>query len=287
MDSIRVKSYAKINLSLDILGVKDGYHAIDSVVTNIDVFDVVRVCKRKKDKLVNVFMRGMGSELIPAESNNAAIAAEMFVQKYGVCGADIYIDKNIPMGAGLGGSSADAAGVLNALSALHGIDDFDGVKSLADATGSDTGYMLSGGYARITDRGQVVQPLDCRLRLDLILLLPKEGVSTGRCYALSDEMPALPRTSDGVERALCSGDRRALGAALSNGLFPAAARLNPQVARAAEELSRFAPLGVNMSGSGSCVYALFENDSFSSYALSRYKGDCRAMQVKTYIPKRS
>ena len=286
MDTIRVKTYAKINLSLDILGVRAGYHMIDSVVTNIDLYDVVKVCKRKKDKLVNVYMRGMGSETIPSETNNAAIAAGLFIQKYGVCGADIYIDKNIPMGAGLGGSSADAAGVLNALAALHKVDDYDGLKDIADATGSDTGYMLGGGYARIKDRGQLVGQLDCRLKLDLLLLLPKSGVSTGQCYATSDNMPALPPASDRVESALLSGDKSALGAALSNRLFAAAQTLNPEVSEAASELNEFAPLGVNMTGSGSCVYALFENDSFASYARSRYRGNCRALQVKTYIPKR-
>ncbi len=286
MDSIRVKSYAKINLSLDISGCSDGYHMIDSVVANIDLYDAIKVSKRKKDKLVNVFMRGMGSEDIPAESNNAAVAARMFVEKYGVCGADIFIDKNIPMGAGLGGSSADAAGVLNALSALHGTDDYDGIKAIADATGSDTGYMLSGGYARISGRGERVKLLDCRLRLDLLLLLPRSGVSTADCYGMSDRLPANAPSSGQVESALLSGDRAALGKALSNGLFGAASALNPEVAAAAQALKEFDPLGVNMTGSGSCVYALFENDSFASYAASRYRGPCRALQVKTYIPKR-
>lgn len=286
MDSIRVKSYAKINLSLDISGCRDGYHMIDSVVANIDLYDAIKVSKRKKDKLVNVFMRGMGSEDIPAENNNAAVAARMFVEKYGVCGADIFIDKNIPMGAGLGGSSADAAGVLNALSALHGTDDYDGIKAIADATGSDTGYMLSGGYARISGRGERVKLLDCRLRLDLLLLLPRSGVSTAQCYGMSDRLPANAPSSGQAESALLSGDRTALGKALSNGLFGAASALNPEVAAAAQALNEFDPLGVNMTGSGSCVYALFENDSFASYAANRYRGPCRALQVKTYIPKR-
>ena len=285
MNYLRVKSYAKINLSLDILGVQDGYHLIDSVAPTIDICDIIAV-KTRKDALVGITMHGLGSEAIPPESNNAVKAAEAFVSAYSTTGADITVWKNIPMGAGLGGSSADAAGVLNALASLYGIGDADGIKAIADSLGSDTGYMLTGGYARISGRGERVRPLDCDLKLDIGLLIPKTGVSTGACYALSDSIGEKVRTSDDVERALSEGDRLKLGKALSNGLYAPAKTLNADVGRAHEELEAFAPLGVSMTGSGSAVYAIFENDMFARYAQSRYGGKMRFIQTKTHLPPR-
>ena len=185
MNYIRVRSYAKINLSLDVLGVRDGYHLIDSVVTTIDICDIIAV-KKRKDELVSITMRGMGSEDIPYERNNAVKAAEAFISAYSTTGADITVWKNIPMGAGLGGSSADAAGVLNALGALYGVDDAVGIKAIADSLGSDTGYMLTGGYARISGRGEIVRPLGCDLKLDLALIIPSSGVSTGTAMPLME-----------------------------------------------------------------------------------------------------
>ena len=84
----KVKSYAKVNLSLNILGQKDGYHLIDSVVANIDVWDTV-CAKPRSDRLINVYMHGLGSENIPPEKNNAVKAGEAFVSAFGTKGADI------------------------------------------------------------------------------------------------------------------------------------------------------------------------------------------------------
>lgn len=141
MGSVRIKAYAKINLTLFVCGKKDGYHALDSLVASVNLFDAITI-KKRKDRLVSIAMHGMGSESIPFEKNNAAKAAELFVEKFGTCGADITVYKNIPMGAGLGGSSADAAGVLNGLAKLYKIDDMAALKLIADQTGSDTRYML-------------------------------------------------------------------------------------------------------------------------------------------------
>ncbi|MGN0814708.1 MAG: 4-(cytidine 5'-diphospho)-2-C-methyl-D-erythritol kinase [Candidatus Coproplasma sp.] len=287
MDYVRFKAYAKVNLSLDITGVSGGYHNLDSVVTTIDVYDLITIKKRKRDKLVSITMHGMDSENIPFEKNNAVKAAEKFISEFDVCGADITVYKNIPMGAGLGGSSADVSGVLNALKKLHGIEDDQKIKDLADSLGSDTGYMLTGGYARITGRGEIVQPLDSNLKLNLLLLVPKTPVSTPECYRAYDKINCRrPNTSAEAESAVLSGDVQALGKALSNALMPAAAHLNPDVIKAAEELHEFSPLGVTMSGSGSCVYALFENDQFCSYAYSRYRGKYTAIMTKTCLPVR-
>ena len=152
MNTVKIKSYAKVNLTLDVTGRAGGYHLLDSFVASVDLFDLVCVRKRK-DKLVSVTMHGMDGEGIPPERNNAFKAGEAFVGRFSTAGADVTVYKNIPMGAGLGGSSADAAGVLNAMAKLYGIDDKAALGELADALGSDTRYMLDGGFCRMRGRG--------------------------------------------------------------------------------------------------------------------------------------
>lgn len=284
MDYVRVKAYAKINLTLDITGASGGYHTIDSVVASIDLYDLITV-KKRRDKLVSVTMHGEGSESIPYDENNAAKAAEAFVSRFDTDGADITVWKNIPMGAGLGGSSADVAGVLNAMAKLYGAGGNGQLKQIADGLGSDCGYMLTGGFARLSGRGEIVERLKSGVKLDIGLLLPKSGVSTAQCYSLCDNIGSNAEfTSDMAHRAVLAENREEIGKSLSNGLYAAALRLNSDVEECCAQLKAFDPLGVNMTGSGSGVYAIFENDQFLRYAKSRYRGKHTFITTKTVVP---
>ena len=90
MNTAKIKSYAKINLTLDIVGEANGYHLLDSFVASLDLYDLV-VVRKRKDKLISVTMRGMGSEGISPEENNAAKAGEAFVERFGTSGANIAV----------------------------------------------------------------------------------------------------------------------------------------------------------------------------------------------------
>lgn len=280
MASVRTKAYAKINLTLFVTGEGGGYHELDSLVTSVDIFDAITV-KKRKDRLVTVTMHGLGSESIPYEKNNAARAAELFIEKFNTCGADITVYKNIPFGAGLGGSSADAAGVLNALASLYKIDDLATLKLIADMTGSDTRYMLSGGWARLFGRGDIVKPIESNLKLNVLLLVPDTKVSTPQCFKTFDEIGVVGGNSDEAERAIKEEDLNGLSSCLKNALMPAAVSLSEEINESIEQLKEFAPLAVNMTGSGSGVYALFENKEMCAYAKSRYRGRARAYQLTT------
>ena len=282
--SVRVKSYAKVNLSLNISGVREGWHALDTVVASIDLFDTVRV-RARKDKLINVFMRGRGSENIPPERNNAVRAGEAFVETFGTSGADIEIDKDIPMGAGLGGSSADAAGVLNALAKLYKAGDLVRRKALADELGSDTGYMLTGGFARLSGRGTCVQPLASPRRYSMLLFLPDSPVSTAECYRRYDEAPdPLRADSARLASALCAGDFAGVAANVYNALQRPACALNAAVGEALAAAASFSPAACAVTGSGSAVFALFESEELCRWAQSRYRGKMRTRIVHTLVP---
>ncbi|MFR1554925.1 MAG: 4-(cytidine 5'-diphospho)-2-C-methyl-D-erythritol kinase [Coriobacteriales bacterium] len=285
MNTVKIKSYAKVNLTLDVTGRAGGYHLLDSFVASVDLFDLVCVRKRK-DKLVSVTMHGMDGEGIPPERNNALKAGEAFVGRFSTAGADVTVYKNIPMGAGLGGSSADAAGVLNAMAKLYGIDDKAALGELADALGSDTRYMLDGGFCRMRGRGEKLTflPAD-KKTMHFLLICPKSSVASGECYAEYDRAPLLSSATESCIGAFGRGDIKEAGRYLTNALYPAATRLNSDVEKALKEAQSFFPLGAAMTGSGSGVLALFETKELCDWARSRYRGKFRTYTVSTLVPR--
>lgn len=278
----KCRVFAKVNLSLNISGVRGGYHLIDSVVASVDVCDEVSAVPRQ-DGLVNVYMRGMGSESIPPERNNAVRAGELFVNALGTCGADIEIRKNIPMGAGLGGSSADAAGVLNALARLYGVEKEE-LYPLADACGSDTRYMLTGGFARLTGRGERVQQLPSPRTFPMLLLLPEGTVSAGACYGEYDRSPdPLRADSARLAAALARGDFAGVCANVYNALGAPACALCEGTAEALALARSLSPAACAVTGSGSAVFALFESEELCLWAREKCRGrkGLRAQVVHT------
>lgn len=282
MNTVKVKSYAKINLTLDVTGTAGGYHLIDSFVASLSLFDLV-VVRARKDKLVSVEMHGMGSESIPPERNNALRAGEAFVKRFGSGGADVTVYKNIPMGAGLGGSSADAAGVLSGMVALYGADG-EALGELADSLGSDTRYMLRGGFCRMRGRGEKLTPVPSGEKLHFLLLCPPSSVSSAECYREYDRAPSRGAVTQNCIDAFLRGDMEDMGRYLTNALYPAALRLNADVGTAYAEAQSFSPLGVTMTGSGSCVAALFPTAELCEWAKSRYRGKFRAYAAETTEP---
>ena len=298
MNTVKIKSYAKINLTLEIVGEEKGFHLLDSLVASVDIFDLI-VLKKRKDKRSSVIMHGMGSEEISPENNNALKAAEAFSEKFGVGGADITVYKNIPIGAGMGGSSADIAGVINGMAKLYGVTDKIAMKGLADTLGSDTGYMLTGGFARMQGRGEQVTPLSITEKLHCLLLCPSSSVSAGGCYREYDRLRAEAQQSENIDKnnvengqnntekcikLLTENRANEVGRYLMNDLFAPAASLNQDVKTAFAELCSFSPFGVVMTGSGSCVVGLFETKELCEWAKSRYRGKFRAYVAETVVP---
>ncbi len=287
MGSITVKAYAKVNLTLEIVGKKDEYHLLDSLVASIDLFDRITL-KKRKDSLSSVVMQGMNSETIPLEKNNALKTAEAFSKTFNVNGVDILIDKNIPIGAGLGGSSADISGVISGMAKLYQIKDDMALKNLADRLGSDAGYMLKGGYMRMQGRGDVLTPTKIKIPLYMLLILPPNGVSAGACYTAYDKIPQTKiakRNTEFCIRALEKGDIKEAGRYLTNDLYFPACAFCKEIEQAYREAQSFSPIAVQMTGSGSGVLALFQNKELCEWAKSRYKGNFKTIVIKTVIPQ--
>lgn len=279
MKTVSVNAYAKVNFTLDILRREGGYHLLDSLVSTVSLFDSVTATART-DGRMNVSFTGVGAEGIPPR-NNALRAAEAFSDAFSMAGADITIDRKIPVGAGLGSSSADAAGVLRALAALHGISDTVRLKAIADGLGSDTGYLLTGGWARMTGRGEQIAPIADMPALSLLLLIPSAGVSTPQCFAAFDRRAETfsPLTEKAID---CLRREGAKGAhAFGNALTRAAEELNPEVAVLLSEAAKLSEYGFGMTGSGSACYAVFASQEECLSARKRYQGTATALCVST------
>ncbi len=283
MQQVCRNAYAKLNLTLDVCGKAGGYHALDSLAVTIDLSDQV-VLTRRTDARVCVKMSGAGAGNIPLKSNNALLAAEKFVRTFVTDGVDISIRKAIPIGAGLGGSSADSAAVIAGMGSLFCVN-MDDCKSLADSCGSDTGFLTSGGLARLGGRGEQVKKLPF-VQMHFLLLLPEVGIPTPACFARYDDMgcPRGARTEEAV-RHLQAGDLAAAARLFGNDLFPAACSLSAEVGEAYRELEALSPLGVSMTGSGSAVFALFPSEEGCVQARESYRGRFRTLIARSVCPQ--
>ena len=190
--SLDVKAYAKLNLWLDITGKRsDGYHTLNTVMRRIDLYDDVSVETCTGGEIT---VRCDKPE-IPADSRNIAFrAAKAFLTKMRKnVGVNIRIKKRIPVGAGLGGSSADGAAVLIALNELSGRPlDTGGLCALGAELGADVPFCITGGTAKCTGIGELMQPIDCA-DFAALIIMPEFSCSTAEAYRNYDESPIPER----------------------------------------------------------------------------------------------
>ncbi|MBP5467595.1 MAG: 4-(cytidine 5'-diphospho)-2-C-methyl-D-erythritol kinase [Clostridia bacterium] len=254
MKKVKIKVPAKINLTLDITGVKDGYHVIESLVASIDVFDVIRV-KKRKENYISVSFSGIPTG-VSGRNSNAYLAAETFVKEFGTGGAEINIERRIPAAAGLGGSSADIAGVLAAMGKLYRIN--RDLSYIADKLGSDVSYMLKGGYAVIKDRGEIVERVpDIKNKFYLLIVAGSKGVSTSESYKGYDRIGKTYRKHTGTAiNFLREDDPDNFFKLLKNDLYESSAGLLPEIKETLTNLKKFG--AAVMTGSGSAVYGIYK-----------------------------
>ncbi|MDE7406363.1 MAG: 4-(cytidine 5'-diphospho)-2-C-methyl-D-erythritol kinase [Clostridiales bacterium] len=257
-NTIKLKAFAKVNLSLNITGRDEerSMHLLDSVMMSVDLFDTVTVTERN-DKQINV--KFIGAEFLPAENNTAYKAAKAVQDVIHCNGFDITVEKRIPIGAGLGGSSADGAAVLRALDVLYklpslGVD----MRSVALSVGSDVPFMLTGGLARVQGLGEQLFFIENKLKLFMVGL-PASPVSTAAAYKKFDELHAdykhCPTDADKLINLLLDGDNKAIEH-LGNALYEPAVCFSPEIANNAE-LLRCYGAAVNLTGSGGMTLGYF------------------------------
>lgn len=255
---------AKLNLTLGVLYKReDGYHALDSIMQTVSLFDRVVIEKSRK---VEVHVTGM---TLPAE-NTMTKAVTLYRAATG-CGAIVRCEKRIPTEAGLGGGSADAAAVLRGLQRLHRMADDRTMREIALRIGADVPFCLVGGTCRCEGVGEILTPFRLPKRLWFVIAKPSAGVST---RALFQSLP-LPRPKVqtlSAMAALGSGNLSAFAPLMKNVLEPAAIELVPEIGILKQKLLDAGALAAQMTGSGSAVFGLFETEEAAKTAQSAVKG---------------
>jgi len=255
---MKVKVYAKLNLTLNVLGANNGYHNIDSVATSVDIYDVVEVLPRA-DKQITV----SGCNNISTEQNTAYKAADGFIRQFDTNGVDIVIDKHIPVGAGLGGSSADAAAVVYCMCGLFDVDINSGkVSELCASVGSDINFMLRGGLGRLKGKGDNVTFYKAGRTIYFALTVFPTAISTAKVYSKFDEININRVYADNsaLLKVLKSGNAsERVFECFNNHLQSAAIGISDYASDYLEFCNRQG-ISPNMTGSGSAYYVAFYNE---------------------------
>lgn len=257
-------AYAKVNLTLDVLGKRpDGYHNLSTIMAAIDLADELEL-----DFCPQVSLEANP----PLPVDNAALrAAQGYARLAPGCGARIQLKRAIPQEAGLGGSSADAAGVLRAMQSHYGALPEKTLFFLAASIGADVPFCLKGGVALCEGVGDQLTPLPCA-PLHLLIVKKGRGVSTAGLFSAL-RPPYAPPHSPRAVQALRQGDRTGFLACVSNALTLEAGRMAPDIPPLIARMLAAGAEAAAMTGSGSAVFGVFPGEKEAQTALPLFS-DC-------------
>jgi 4-diphosphocytidyl-2-C-methyl-D-erythritol kinase len=257
---------AKINLDLRILGRRsDGYHEIQTLLQTIDLTDEIRATVAPPDVL-DLQVKPVG--VVSSGSDNLMMrAAEALRRHTGIkAGARLELAKKIPIGAGLGGGSSDAAATLVLLDVLWGLNlEPSDLRGLAAEIGSDVSFFLTGGLALATGRGEIIRPLPDLVDCSVVVCTPSIQVATADVY---DRFASGPRLTSRGPNANVGAFTAGLDNAgtveppwqeLGNDLEPVVVENWPEVGRAVTALKAMGPLYAAVTGSGAAAFAVFSD----------------------------
>ena len=257
---LKIQARAKINWTLDVVGVlPNGYHDLDMLMQSVTLCD--QMTMEDADELT-LSVR-MGGGFVPADESNLVLRAARALQQQSGCtkGARIMLRKYIPVAAGMGGGSSDAAAALKGLNVLWnlGLDD-DTLEKIGLTIGADVPFCIRGGLQRAQGVGERLSPVAMKRPLYLVAFQPCRGLSTKEVFTSLHEDGIRDEDrpdNETAQRALACGDVRLLGKSLGNVLEPVSRRLRPDIDKAIRDIEAAGAVGARMTGSGSAVFGVF------------------------------
>lgn len=280
---IRLTAPAKVNLFLAVRGVRpDGYHQLETIFQAIDLTDEIEL-----DLLPEGIRVSSDHPDLPiGEENLCRRAAALLQQRMASQkGVEIRLTKQIPIGAGLGGGSSNAAAVLRGLSRLWELDLKEhALQQLGASLGADVAFFLRGGTALGRGRGEFLSPLPTP-RLWLVIAWPKVALSTRLVYQAWDEQPSYGAVELAeLAQAIEADDPARIAGALRNDLEAATLRLCPACGELKRRLLAAGALGAMVSGSGSAVFGIAESASEAAEVAGRLAGEDVWVRVAKTTP---
>ncbi len=273
---VTILGRAKINLTLDILGLRDdGYHEIATVMQSLALADTLTLTRQEEEITLRVDLPGLEAD----ERNLAHRAAALIMKECDVRGGvRIDITKRIPVAAGLAGGSADAAATLRGMNDLYalGLTD-DELCALGAQLGSDIPFSLMGGTVLATGRGERLRRLADFPVTTVVLAKPPLSVSTPWAYRSYDAHPsAFHPDNAAFMDALEHGDRDRCVQLIANVLEPVTEAAHPVIADYRARMRAHGALCAMMSGSGPTVFGLFAEEQAAADAAEVFRKETDA-----------
>ena len=272
-ETVTERALAKVNLLLRVgRRREDGYHDLVSIMQTVDVCDTLTVTAHTWDDIELTCDDPM---LTTDETNLCRQAAVKFFSYTGIVddGVSIRLEKRLPMQAGLGGGSADAAAVLRALRRIYAPELPDAeLERMAEDLGSDVPFCVRGGTALAEGRGERLTALPPLPACWFVIVKPDAAFSTGRMYSLIDQAGLWEQgNADDMIAALRAGDLPAVCAAMGN-TFQRVIPPDSEIFAIVRRLRGLGALGAMMSGSGSAVFGVFDDGEAALVAASILRG---------------
>lgn len=276
------KAYAKINLSLDVLGkYPNGYHQVKMVMQTVDLYDELSF--EEIDSANGDIVLTSDSEGLELDDNNLIVKAAKLLKDRFPSGKGVKVGlvKNIPIAAGMAGGSTDAAATLHGINELFslGLSDEE-LCNLGVTIGADIPYCIMGGTMLAEGIGEKLSKIKSVPELKLVIAKPEKGVSTKFVYENLDVLDNPPHPdTDGMIAAIENSDIEKITSKLGNILECVTIPALPEVATIKQILSDNGAKGVLMSGSGPTVFAIFDDDEKADKAAKILKEDSPAKFV--------
>jgi len=280
------KAPAKINLALDVLYKRpDKYHEVEMVMTTVDLSDRIELSPLREDEIRIV----SENRFVPSDQRNLAYqAAQLIKNTYYIReGVEIFIEKQIPVAAGLAGGSSDAAAVLRGLNRLWGLGlEAEQLADLGAQIGSDVSFCVYGGAALATGRGEKIKELPTPPPCWVVLAKPSIGVSTQAIYQNLDLDDVQHPDIQKMIQALENGDYNAMCTHIGNVLEPVTSQLHSEVDQIKNHMKVFGADAVLMSGSGPTVFGLVQHESRAQRIYNGLRGFCEEVYVVRMLGNR-
>lgn len=272
---LMLKAYAKINLGLNIVNrdPQDGYHNLDMVVVPIELHDRIEI--ELLPYGFDTLITSDDCELPTDETNIVSKVERALRKKYGYTQQlRIHIHKNIPMGAGLGGGSADGAAVLIGLNKLLKLKMSDEeMCRIGYKIGSDIPFCLKNSAARVQGKGEVLTPIKVKKPYGALIVFPKTALSTGKIYSEFDATGASGSADiSGIIEALEKDDLNLLDRSMGNELEKTAVGFCSSIVKVKQEMKELGLSNAMMTGSGSAVFGLSHDPKLLRRAADHLEG---------------
>ena len=287
---MKIRAPAKINLRLRVVGRRaDGYHLLDSIILPVSLYDEIEIRKRRMagaktksaDELIEI---SCDDPAVPAgEENLAYRAAQLIMKKSGAAQAvHIHIRKRIPLGAGLGGGSSDAAATLVGLSRLLNLHlPVAKLEQIALLLGADVPFFIRARPARARGIGERLSPLSGLPRMWCVIVYPGFPVSTAWAYRNLAPKLTKPIVNTSITTSLKSFEK--LSSLLENDLESVTLKRYPEIAVLKQKLLREGAPRVLMSGSGSSVFGIFASRGAALSAFERLRKEKGARAFLVHV----